>query len=174
MQVDARDAGLARGARAQQATQLRGEGIRGRDAGARSPGDRGERAVLRRFGEARQVFRGVFDHVEAQAVETPEADEQIGGARRGVPLRCRLRGIGVTWPASPLTTRCCSQSPMTPPEPLVDVRGRAARRHAAQHRDRGGRGARVGDVADAHANRERTAARRRAAAADAHARAALR
>ena len=28
---------------------------------------------------------------------------------------CRLRGIGVTWPASPLTTRCCSQSPMTPP-----------------------------------------------------------
>ena len=34
-------------------------------------------------------------------------------------------------------------------EPLVDVGGGAARGHAAQHRDRGGRGARIGHVADA-------------------------
>ena len=104
-----------RGARAQQAAQLRGERIRGRDAGGRAPGDGRERAIRRRLGETREVLRGVFDDVEAQPVETSEADEKIGGARPRGSSACRLRGIGVTWPASPLTTRCCSQSPMTPP-----------------------------------------------------------
>ena len=64
------------GARAQQAAQLRRERIRGRDAGGSAPGDGGERAVLRRLGEARQVLGGVFDDVQAQPVEASEADEQ--------------------------------------------------------------------------------------------------
>ena len=81
VQVDARDAGLARGARAQQSAQLRGERIRRRDAAVRAPGHGGERAVLRRLRETRQVLGGVFDDVETQAIEAPESHEQKGGAR---------------------------------------------------------------------------------------------
>jgi len=40
-------------------------------------------------------------------------------------------------------------------EALVDIRGRALHRHAAQQRNRGRRGARVRDVADQDANGER-------------------
>ena len=115
VQVHARDSSRARGPGAQQPAKLRGERIRWHDAGRCAPGDGRHRAVLRRLGEAREIFRGVFDHVEAQPVESPEAHEQK--ATCGGP-RCffsRLRGMGVTWPASPLTTRCWSQSPMTPP-----------------------------------------------------------
>ena len=80
MQVEARDAGLARGACAQQATDLRREGILGGDAAVRTPRDRRQGAVLRLLGEARQVLGGVFDDVQAQAVEAAETDEQIGSA----------------------------------------------------------------------------------------------
>ena len=61
-----------------------------------------------------------------------------------------------------------------PAEPLIDVRGGAARRYAAQYRDRRGRGACFGHVADAHAYGERLCRRRHAAGADACVRAALR
>ena len=79
--IHTRDAGLARGACAQQSAQLRGERIRRRDTRGSSPGHRGQRAVLRRLREPRQVLGGVFDDVETQAIETPEAHEQERGAR---------------------------------------------------------------------------------------------
>ena len=48
---------------------------------ARAPGHRGERAVLRRLREARQVLGGVFDDVETQAIEASESHQQERGAR---------------------------------------------------------------------------------------------
>ena len=131
VQVDARDASLARGACAQQATQLRGEGIRGRDAGGGAPGDRRDRTVLRRLREARQVLGRVFDHVEAQAIEASESHQQKGGARAAAlaqqAARYRRHVAGVAAHHAMLQPVADDAA-----ESLVDVRGGAARRHAAQ------------------------------------------
>ena len=78
--IDSRDSALARGARAQQSAQLRGERIRRRDTGGAAPGHGGKRAVLRRLREARQVLGGVFDDIETQAIEAPESHQQERGA----------------------------------------------------------------------------------------------
>ncbi len=153
VQVHARDAGLARGPRAQQTAQLRGERVRGRDAGGGTPGDGGDRAVLRRLREAREVFGRVFDDVEAQAIETSESDQQEGGAQACGPWR--MQAARNRRDVTGVATNYTVLQPVADDaaEPLVDVRGGAARRYAAQHRDRGGRGACIGHVADAHANR---------------------
>ncbi len=75
VQVRACGTGLAGPRDAQQAADLRREGVRGCDATVRAPGDRGQRTIRGLLREAREVLRGMLDDVQAQAIEPAEPDQ---------------------------------------------------------------------------------------------------